>query len=160
MNKLFTFFRESQVTRFLIPAGLLITIFGIVVLSINLKNQNYVKTEATISKVDLVEEAHTDANGDVVQATYKVTVKYTVDGKDYEEELGDMPGEYKVGNKMTIYYNPKNPKEITQTISLVLPIVMIVGGVAAFAGGIVSGVNAIKRHKKMKEQEKEWAKNE
>lgn len=160
MNKLFTFFRESQVARFLIPLGLILTIFGIVVFSINMKNQNYIKTESTISKVELVEEEHIDANGDTVQATYKVYVKYSVDGKNYEEELGELAGEYKEGEKMTIYYNPKNPSEITQTTSLVLPIVMIVGGIAAFIGGIVSGANAIKRHKKMKEQEKEWAKNE
>ena len=111
MNKLFTFFRESQVARFLIPLGLILTIFGVIVLSINLKNQNYIKTDATISSVELVEEAHTDANGDVVQATYKIKVKYTVDSKEYEEELGELPGEYKVGSKMTIYYNPDNPKE-------------------------------------------------
>ena len=160
MNKLFTFFRESQVARFLIPLGLILTIFGIVVFSINMKNQNYVKTESTISKVELVEEEHIDANGDTVQATYKVSVKYSVDGKDYEEELGELSGKYKEGEKMTIYYDPKNPSEITQTTSLVLPIVMIVGGIAAFASGIVSGANAIKRHKKMKEQEKEWSKNE
>ena len=90
----------------------------------------------------------------------KVYVKYSVDGKNYEEELGELSGSYKEGEKMTIYYNPENPSEITQTTSLVLPIVMIVGGIAAFIGGIVSGANAIKRHKKMKEQEKEWAKNE
>ena len=160
MNKLFTFFRESQVARFLIPLGLILTIFGIVVFSINMKNQNYVKTESTISKVELVEEEHIDANGDSVPATYKVYVKYSVDGKDYEEELGELSGNYKEGEKMTIYYDPKNPSEITQTTSLVLPIIMIVGGIAAFASGIVSGANAIKRHKKMKEQEKEWAKNE
>ncbi len=160
MNKLFTFFRESQVARFLIPLGLILTIFGVVVFSINMKNQNYVKTESTISKVELVEEEHIDANGDTVQATYKIFVKYTVDGKEYEEELGELSGKYKEGEKMTIYYDPKNPSEITQTTSLVLPIVMIAGGIAAFIGGIISGVNAIKKHKKMKEQEKEWAKNE
>ncbi len=160
MNKLFTFFRESQVARFLIPLGLILTIFGVVVFSINMKNQNYVKTESTISKVELVEEEHIDANGDSVPATYKVSVKYSVDGKDYEEELGELSGNYKEGEKMTIYYDPENPSEITQTTSLVLPIIMIVGGIAAFVGGLISGANAIKRHKKMKEQEKEWAKNE
>ena len=160
MNKMFTFFRESQVARMLIPVGLIAMIFGVVVLVINLKNQNYVKVESTISKVELAEEAHTDAVGDPVAATYKVFVKYTVDGKEYEKELGELSGNYKEGEKMAIYYNPENPNEITQTNSLILPIVLIAGGVGAFVGGIVSGVNAIKRHKKMKEQEKEWAKNE
>ena len=160
MNKLFTFFRESQVARMLLPLGLILTIFGIFMFVINMKNQNYVKTTATISKVELVEEAHTDADGNTVAATYKLSVKYTVDGKEYENELGEMPEGHKEGEEITIYYNPENPNEITQTKSLILPIILTVGGIAALVGGIISGVNAIKRHKKMKEQEKEWAKNE
>ena len=44
MNKLFTFMRESQTARFLIPVGLILTIFGIVMLVINIKNQNFDKT--------------------------------------------------------------------------------------------------------------------
>jgi len=160
MNKLFTFFRESQTARFLIPLGLMLTIFGVVIFTINSKNQNYIGVEAIVSKVELAEEEHLDANDDIVHATYKIYVKYNVDGKDYEEELGELSGDYKEGDKMTIYYNPNNPSEITQTTSLVLPIVIIIGGIAVLAGGIISGVNAIKRQKKMKEQEKEWAKNE
>ena len=160
MNKLFTFFRESQTARFLIPLGLMLTIFGVVIFTINSKNQNYIGVEATVSKAELVEEAHTDIDGNSVEATYKVFVKYTVDGKEYDEELGELSGTYKKDEKMTIYYNPDNPKEITQTKSLIIPIIMVVGGISALVGGIISGVNAIKRQKKMKEQEKEWAKNE
>ena len=36
-------------------------------------------------------------------------------------------------------------------------IVIIVAGVASLTGGIISGVNAVKRNKKMKEQERSWA---
>jgi len=156
MNKLITFFRESSLARFLIPSGLLFMIFGVIFLVININNQDYVKTEATVSKVELEQEAYIDSVGDMVEATYKVSIKYTVDGTNYEEELGGL-SQYKIGDKMTIYYNPSNPNQITQTKSLIIPVVIIISGLAAFVGGIISGMNAIKRYKKMRNQEKEWS---
>ncbi|MCR4748051.1 MAG: hypothetical protein K5836_06290 [Clostridiales bacterium] len=38
-----------------------------------------------------------------------------------------------------------------------LPIVIIVAGVAVLAGGIVSGVRAVGRYNRLKEQEAGWA---
>ena len=61
MNKLITFFRESSLARFLIPSGLLFMIFGVIFLVININNQDYVKTEATVSKVELEQEAYIDS---------------------------------------------------------------------------------------------------
>ena len=157
MNKLFTFFRESMTARFLIPLGIILMVFGAFMFIINNKNQNYIKVEAVVSKTELVEEEHTNIDGNTVEATYRVYVKYNVDGTEYEEELGELSGKYEIGKKINIYYNPKDPSQITQTISLVLPIVIIVGGLAALIGGIISGLNAVKRYNKMKEQEKGWA---
>ena len=156
MNKLFTFMRESQTARFLIPVGLILTIFGIVMLVINIKNQNYVKTDSTVTDVKLIEEAYVDNDGNQVEAEYSATIKYTVDGKDYTDTL-DNVGKHDIGDKITIYYNQSDPSQITQTKSIILPIVLIVGGIASLTGGIISAVNAIKRHKKMKEQERSWA---
>ena len=123
---------------------------------INKKNQNYIETEAVVTRTELVEEAHTDAEGNNVEATYNVYVKYTVNENEYETLLGELSG-YKEGESVKIFYNPENPKEITQTKSLIIPIIMIVAGLGAFVGGIISGMNTIKRMKKMKEQEKGWA---
>ena len=74
MNRLFTFFRESQTARFLVPAGILLTIFGIVMFIINSQNQNYIKVEGVVSKTELVEKEHLDEDGNNVPATYKVYV--------------------------------------------------------------------------------------
>ena len=158
MNKLAVFLRESMATRALLFIGITLVVFGVATFVINQKNQNYVKVEAVVSKVELAQEATTDANGDPVEATYKVYVKYTVDGKEYDELLGELSG-YKKDQKVTIYYDPQDPSKITQTKSLVLPIVLIVGGVASIVGGVISGVNAINKNKKLKEQERSW-KNE
>ena len=155
MNKLFTFMRESQTARFFIPVGLILIIFGIVMLVINMKNQNYIKTDSTVIDVKLTQEAYVDNDGNQVEAEYSATVKYTVDGKDYTDTL-DNVGKHDIGDTITIYYNPSDPSQITQTKSIILPIIIIVGGLASLTGGIISAVNAVKRHKKMKEQERSW----
>ena len=155
MNKYATFLRESGTARFFIPVGIFLIIFGIAMFIINKNNQNYIKTAAIVSKTELVEETHIDENGNSVDALYKVYVKYTVEGNQYEEELGELAG-YKKGDKITIYYDPDNPKKITQTKSLILPIAFIIGGCASLVCGIISAIHSIKRFKKMKEQEKRW----
>ena len=155
MNNISTFLRESKTARFLIPCGIAMLVFGIVMYIINSKNQNYIETEATVFDVVLVEEAHTDANGDMIEASYDVSVKYTANDNEYEGLLSGV-GKYNIGDKITIYYNPDDPKQITQTISLVFPLVLAGVGVAAIVGGVISGANAIKKHKALKEQEKGW----
>lgn len=158
MNKIIMFFRESITARFFIPLGIILIVFGVIIFGINKENQNYIRTNAIVSRMDLVRESYIDENHNVVEATYNVYVKYNVDGKEYEEELGELSG-YKENQEITIYYNPDDPVKITQTKSLVLPIVMILFGFVSFVSGIISGLNAIKRIKKMNDQEREW-KNE
>ena len=131
MNKIVTFFREYSLAKFLIPAGLMLIIFGSIMLIINTKNSNYIETESTITKVILEQEAYTDTDGNFVEATYNVNLKYTVNGKEYHAQLGGVSN-YKVGEKMTIYYNPDNPNQITQTKSLLLPIIIIIAGIISF----------------------------
>ena len=156
MNKLFTFMRESSVARFFIPAGLILIVFGIFMLVINIKNQNYIKIEATVINVKEEQDITTDDDGNHTTTVYNVTVNYTVDGQEYTGTL-DNVSEHKVGDKMDIYYNPTDPSQITQTKSVILPIGIIIAGIASLTGGIISAVNAVKRHKKMKEQERSWA---
>ena len=155
MNKFLTFLRESSTARFFIPAGIILIAFGVFMFVINTKNQDYIKVESTVSNVKLVQEEYFDTDGNRVEATYDVIVKYTVDGKEYDGTL-DNVSKYNIGDKVTIYYNPKDPSQITQTKSLILPIVIIILGVSSVTGGIVSAVNAVKRHKQMKEQERSW----
>ena len=156
MNKMFTFMRESQTARFFIPAGLILIIFGIVVFVITLNNQNYVKIKATVANVEETQETNVDDGETNITTIYNAMVNYTVDGKEYTQTL-DNVSKCKVGDKMDIYYNPKDPNQITQTKSIILPIVIIVAGITSLTGGIISAINAVKRHKNMKEQERSWA---
>ena len=155
MNKIFNFMRESSTARFFIPAGILLIIFGIFMFIINNNNRDYIQIEAIVSKVELLEDEMTDADGNRIEATYRVNLKYTVDGKEYEETL-DNVSKYNVGDKMKIYYNPKNPSQITQTKSLIFPVIIVILGIASLTFGIISIVNVIKKNAKMKEQERSW----
>ena len=156
MNDLITIIRESRLARFLVPAGLILIICGIVFTVAAVRSKDYVKTEAVISNVELEEEAHKDSSGNKVEATYVVTVRYTVNGKEYESELGGL-SERNVGDKMTIYYDPSDPSRITQSKSPIIPLILVAAGIAALIGGIVSAVNTVKKFKRMKEQERSWA---
>lgn len=156
MNNIATIFRESRVGRFFVPLGIILIAVGVVLFVINDHHKDFIKTEATVTKTELYEESYTDAEGNYFDETYKVYVKYTVDGKEYEEELGILSN-VKVGDKKTIVYNPNNPTEISEPVGLILPIVVLVAGIASLVGGIISLVKAVKKHKEMKAQEEAWA---
>ena len=155
MNKIITFMRESGPARALIPLGVILIVCGVIFFIINKENQDYIQIESTVTNVELLEDEYLDADGNIVAATYSANVKYVVNDREYDAKL-DNVSKYDIGDKVTIYYNPQDPNQVTMSKSLVLPIVLMVGGVAALVGGIISGVNAIKRYKKMKEQEKGW----
>ena len=155
MNKIATFFRESRTARFLIPLGIILIVFSIIFFISDKNHKNYIEIESTVSRVELVKDVTYDAEGNREEATYKIYVKYIVDGREYNTELGEMY-EHKVGDKIKIVYNPDNPEEISQPSTLILNIVFLVGGIASLTGGFVSIINSVKRHKKLKEQEESW----
>ena len=155
MNKIATIIRESGTARFLIPAGIMLVVFGIIFFSASKRNKDYIQTESSVAAIELEEAEHTDGKGNRTEATYTLTVKYVVNGREYEAELPGM-SKYEPGEKIRIYYNPLDPGQITQTKSLIIPLGIIAAGIAAIVGGIISGVNAIRKYKSMKAQEREW----
>ena len=155
MNKIITIIRESAAARFLIPIGITLIVFGVIFFGASKQNQNYVETKAQVTSVVLEEAAGTDAAGNRTEATYLLGVRYTVDGKAYEADLSGM-SKHEAGESITIYYDPADPNLITQTKSLIIPLIIIAGGIGACVAGIVSGVNAIRKYNRMKEQEREW----
>ena len=155
MNKIITIIRESALARFLIPAGVILIVFGVFFFNASKQNQHYQETEAQVTSVVLEEAASTDASGNRTEATYLLGLTYTVDGKAYETDLSGM-SKYEVGDRITIYYDPADPNQITQTKSLIIPLIIIAAGIGAVVGGIVSAVNVIRKYDHMKAQEREW----
>lgn len=85
--------------------------------------KNAIKTEATITRIN--ERYHGDGDSD-----YDVYVSYFVDGNSYNEELNTYNSSMREGKKITIYYNPDNPKEIMSSDSSIIVIIfLIIGGV-------------------------------
>ena len=159
MNKIITIIRESALARFLIPAGIILIVFGVVFFGASKRNQHYKQTSAQVTSVTLEEAASTDVNGTRTEATYSLGIRYTVDGKEYENDLSGM-SKREAGDRIVIYYDPDDPNMITQTKSLIIPLVIIAAGIGAVVAGIVSGVNVIRRYNRMKAQEREWSHGE
>ena len=155
MNNISKFFRETSVGRFFIPFGIILVVFSIFMFVSMDNTKKYKKTEAIVSRTELYEEEYYDEDGNRIDATYTVYVKYSVDGKDYEEEYGIFSG-YKENEKVTISYNPENPKEIAQPLSLIWPVSFLILGVISIFGGVFSLIKAYKKNKALKLQEKEW----
>ena len=159
MNKIITIIRESALARFLIPAGIILIVFGVVFFGASKRNQHYKQTSAQVTSVTLEEAASTDVNGNRTEATYTLGIRYTVDGKEYENDLSGM-SKREAGDRIVIYYDPDDPNMITQTKSLIIPLVIIAAGIGAVVAGIVSSVNVIRRYNRMKAQEREWSHGE
>lgn len=155
MNKFVKFVRDYSMAAFFLPAGLLLIIFSIFAFLFVDKTKDYTKTEATVSKTILYERAYTDEDDVHHDATYRVFVKYTVDGRVYNEEYGVFSN-YKEGDKLTVKYNPDNPSEVVQPNTIILPICLLIGGVAATIFSIISIISTNKKNKKFKLQEEAW----
>ena len=154
MNRLAKFLRDYSFARFFIPAGIILLVFGIVIFGITDKRKDYPQMEATVTSAELYEEAYDE--GDIHHdSTYRVFIKYTVDGKEYETEYGIVP-QMKVGTTVKINYNPSDPADISEQTRFLLPIGMIAAGAASLTAGCISIYVTHNKNKVMRQQEEEW----
>ena len=154
VNKFAKFNRAYSLALFMLPAALILIVFGCLSIGPVAKRLNYPQTEAAVTRAELYEEAYYD--GETHQdATYTIFVKYTLDGQEYEEEYGVFP-KMNPGDKVTINYNPNDYHDIGQPNSMLLPYGIIAAGVAALAVGVVSVIRAINKSKALKKQEEAW----
>ena len=156
MDRIVKFFRDYSFARFFVPVGVLLIVFSIIFFNIHVTRKNYPQTNAVVSGMELYEEAYYDPNTETEhEATYRIFVKYTVNGTEYEEELGTLP-EMKVGETVRIDYNPSDPRDISQPTSVIVPMAIFAAGFAALAAGIVSILKTHKKNKRLKLQEEAW----
>lgn len=141
-NKFARLMRNTGPARFFVPLGVILIVVGIILFGFN--TDDYLETTGTIT--DVLECAH----GADEERQYDVTIAYKADGKDYETTLGNMTGDYKVGEEMTLYYNPENPQEITNSKmgGFIAPILIVVGA-AALVFGIYSTIRAFKKSREL-----------
>ena len=155
LNKFAKFNRAFSLALFMLPAAVILIVFGCLSIGPVAKRLNYPQTEATVTKAELYEEAYYDSNDTHHDATYTIFVKYTLNGQEYEEEYGVFP-KMNEGDQVTINYNPDDYHDIGQPHSMLLPYGIIAAGVAALAVGVVSAIRTRNKNKALKQQEEEW----
>ncbi len=114
-------------TVFFVVGLFAMILFGIVPIA---KTSSFVKTDATVTKVN----TYYNKEGDFL-ATFEY--EYYVDGQKFEKESSygqSVEIAPSVGDKITIYYNPKNPDEISDDSWM--------GWIATVMGLIFAGVGA------------------
>ena len=156
MKKFLSAYNDYGIGRFFIPFGIIALVFGMFFFIHMDKTKNYKKTEAIVTRIELVEEEYDD--GDTHHdAQYDVYVKYTVNGREYNEYYG-LFSDLEEGETTTIAYDPNDPSVIAQPIGLIVPVALCAAGTASLAFGIISTVNTFKKRKALKEQEESWKK--
>ena len=150
MNRIATFSRDYAAALFLFPVGLMFLIFGFILfLNIN-PNTERKETTAVVSRTELTEEGGHDED-----PLYDVYVKYIVAGQKYEELYGTF-SDYQEGDTLKIKYNPENPKEIGEPISLLHAFIFAGIGILLLFGGIINSVYTFKKNKALKKEQKGW----
>ena len=146
-NKFARFMRNTGPARFLIPLGLVLVIFGIILLGF--KTDNYVET---VGKVTAVEQ-YIDQTGEETQTLYNVDFDYTVDGVKYSGSFDGMGNAYNVGDDIKVFYDPDDPQSTTNTKSAkLIGVIAIALGAAAMVGGVLTAVKAFSKSKALDDQ--------
>ena len=146
-SKYAKFMRNTGFARFFIPLGIMLLVFGIVVM-LMFGGKNMTETNGRILEVN---EGFYDEETDRQQ--YDLKIAYTADGAEYTGELAGMYGNFKVGDILKVYYDPAAPNRISNTKSTaVIGVVLIAAGALALFFGIFKTVKAFKKSKELDER--------
>ena len=140
-NKFSGSVQSGAAAKFLIPIGIVMIVFGIIMLSIN--TDNFIETTGRV--ISVTECPYEE--GEVQQ--YDIEIRYTVDGKDYEAVLANQSGDYKNGDEIKLFYDPANPANTTNTKSKVLPLIMTGAGALVLVFGVYKTVTDLKKKKEL-----------
>ena len=135
-NRIARFMRNSGPARALLPVGIILVIFGLIMVLMD--TGGYEPAVARITSV-----VPSSDNG------YDVGFTYTVNGKTYESSFDDISGEFEVGGTMDIYYDPEEPGNVSNSRGGKL------GGLAIIFAGVLVGAYGIRRSAKAFRKSKE-----
>ena len=106
--------------------GIVVIVFGTLSLG---KHKTYKPVAATIESISVDYGVGEDDSD-----TYHVWVKYTVDGKEFHSELGEMQNGYHEGKEITVLYNPEKPEEVISESKTGPIIGIVVGSLVTLVG--------------------------
>ena len=140
-NKFARFMRNSGPARFFVPVGIILIIFGVILMIF--RSDNYLETVGKVTSV--VEEVNSEK-----QKEYDISFTYTVDGKEYTGTFDNLSKKSSEGDEIKVYYNPDNPAKITNTkMGSFIGLIAIGLGVLALAFGVYKTMKAFKKSKEL-----------
>ena len=95
-NKFARFMRNTGPARFFVPVGIVLIVFGIIMLMFN--TDSYLET---VGKVTEVVQTVNAENSKV----YDTSFTFTVDGKEYNATFSELTKEYKVGDDIKVCFS-------------------------------------------------------
>ncbi len=148
-NKFARFMRNTGPARVLIPMGVILIAFGILMM-VFLGGGEYLET---VGRVSSVAEGLNAEN----QTVYDVGFSYTVDGREYEGSF-ELSEAYKVGDEIKVFYSTEDPSKSTNTkLGGVIAPALIGLGVLALAFGVFKTVKAFRKSSALDQTAKAWA---
>ena len=93
----------------------------------------YIETQAKITNIESIEVADADAPGGT-RTDYTITVEYTIDGKKYVSQLGEIPNEFHEGMELKVLYNIDKPTDLILPGNGGTVIHFVIGAVGVLAG--------------------------
>ena len=112
------------------------------------QGKDYVKASAVVVSV---REDHSIDAENRLQAEYWPTVRYTVDGKEYTQELDSTVSKDDVGREVKIKYDPKDPSKVLSDTPAITLYLLIVGAVVTLG----AAYSLLKTHKQVKQLREE-----
>ena len=138
-NRIARFMRNSGPARALVPAGIILLVFGLIMLCMN--TGSYELTTGRITSVDPGSDKK-----------YDVSFTYTVNGTTYEGSFDDIPGEFTVGGPIDVYYNPEKPGNISNSKGGAFGgLLFILAGIAVAGYGIMRSGQAFRKSRELDE---------
>ena len=141
-DKIARLMRDTGPARFFVPVGLILIIFGIILLGFN--TDNYLQTTGKVKEVIELPKSADEAQ------QYDVLLTYSVDGKEYGTTFSGLGKKYSAGDDITVYYDPADPEKTTNSkLGGFIPPIVIAAGAAAIGFGIYKTLSAVKKSKEL-----------
>lgn len=112
--------------------GVVLVVFGVTSMK---QVSNFPQTDAVVAGVH--KELVPDGEGGSTQEV-TVYVTYTVDGKEYTEEVSNVSGTLKEGDSLRVCYNPEKPEEVYGA-SKTGPVIMLAMGAVCILASLGTG---------------------
>ena len=123
----------ANLKKFMFPLialvlGILAIVFGVKGMS---EAKNFPEIKALVTDVDKTVTYDSDNNS---TEEYTIYVKYTVDGKEYNEILNGGSGNIKEGDEITVRYNHEKPEYVTDVTTKTATLFIVIGAAVTVFG--------------------------